>query len=339
MPLAGAQHHQAHPPVFGGQQRVDRPGAGPDLGGLTPRGHGARHVGHRPVGDLGGGLVGGHVDELAGPSLAALKQGADGGESPDEGGDVAGEVAGGHQRRPLGQPGLPAQTGGGVDHRPAHVPAGVGAGAAVGGDGDHRQVRVAGGDGLGLQVSKAGGGPGAGLGRVDQHVGGGQQLVEPLGAVGGVQIDDGAELAAVAHGEEQGVVAVEGRETAAGRARRRLRLHHLGPQVGQQPAAQLAEVDGQVDHPEAGQRSYGHGPDVRRRRRRAGEAGARFQRPAAAPMRDRGSAAPARAPSGVTSITWAWPKPASGASSTAWPRAASSGAQPEAGSSMSTLRR
>ena len=81
-------------------------------------------------------------------------------------------------------------------------------------------------------------------------------------------IHDGAELAAVAHGEEQGVVAVEGREAAAGRARRRLRLHHLGAQVGQEPPAQLAEIDGQVDHPEAGQRSNRHGSDVTPRRPR-----------------------------------------------------------------------
>ena len=81
-------------------------------------------------------------------------------------------------------------------------------------------------------------------------------------------IDDDAELAAVSHGEEQGVVAVEGRQAAAGRTRRRLRLHHLGAQVGQEPPAQLAEVDGQVDHPEAGQGSNGHGSDVTPRRPR-----------------------------------------------------------------------
>ncbi len=103
--------------------------------------------------------------------------------------------------------------------------------------------------------------PDSGLARLHQRVAVRQQLVEPLESLRGVEVQRDTLLAGVAHREEQagaaGVArtAVQRREPTGAGAFGRLDLDDLGAEVTEQPGAELAAVDGQVNDAKTGQGS------------------------------------------------------------------------------------
>ena len=92
------------------------------------------------------------------------------------------------------------------------------------------------------------------VGRLDQHVGSGDEVEQCSAVVGSAGIDHDRPLAPVVRPVEEAPidaldVAEEGPDPSAGGAAGRFDQDHVGPQVGQDLAAQLAALVGQVQHP------------------------------------------------------------------------------------------
>ena len=96
--------------------------------------------------------------------------------------------------------------------------------------------------------------PRAGVGGLDAHVGGGEELFEP-GPVGlVVEVEHRAALVAVPIGEVGGGPVDDRWEAPPRGPAGWLDEHHVGAEVGQHPATQVATPVGQVDDAEAAQR-------------------------------------------------------------------------------------
>ena len=86
-------------------------------------------------------------------------------------------------------------------------------------------------------------GAGAGLGRVDHHVGTREEVVQALVA----DVELHSQFARVAVRPEQRLVTVAGRQRPGRRPSGRLDLDHLGTEVAEHAAAELAALDGEID--------------------------------------------------------------------------------------------
>ena len=88
----------------------------------------------------------------------------------------------------------------------------------------------------------------AGSERLDPDVGAAQLRVERLDVSGVAQIEHDAALAGVAIGVVETLAGVERREEPRARAFGRLDADHVAAEVGEQAAAQLALLVGEVQH-------------------------------------------------------------------------------------------
>ena len=260
-PLAGAQYHHGDEAIGRLEQRVHHGGARTDDRRVQARVQGGLHVGQLPGVEVDGRFQHREVQVLA-PSGALFGHQPDNrGQRADQASGVVGEGPGNEQRRLLrdarsGQ--VPAH---GLDNLVGGLELGIRPLLAEIGDRQHQEVLELAGNLPGVQPER---GQRPRLGRLDPHVGAGQQFPQLGLALSSRYVDGDAPLVEVAEGEIQAgfaVGGVRGHAPGCGPARR-LHPDDIGTEVGQQPSGQFAFDIGHVDDPEAAQRQFirRHGP-------------------------------------------------------------------------------